>query len=353
VTKSDRCKARLGKGRLRDRAVTPRTRQLYWQHVQFFFRWLHREQRPLPLSVWQFDEQLCDFAEALWEEGDSRRTLSYTLSGLSFHVQSLTGRLSASWKLHKIWERTEPAVRTPPLTMAMVRAISGEFLRRGHPRAAFCILVGYHCLLRTGELLGLLVGDIRCTACTTQILLRNTKSGQRLNIQELVPVSDVFLRQCAQEVLRSSHHGEIVCGMSSYKFRQVWGDALYRLKIEARFLPYGLRRGGATAFFQRTGSFSLTSDRGRWRNERTTRCYVTSALLELSQSYDTLPVILSSGQCLHGLLKALAVPARKVGHLVEAKPGRALVLRPTQGEGRLPRGGSANMRRCTAALPLL
>ena len=130
VTKSDRRKARLGKGRLRDRAVTSRTRQLYWQHVQFFFRWLQREQRPLPRTVWQFDEQLCEFAETLWEEGDSRRTLRYTL----------TGRLSASWKLHKIWERAEPAVRTPPLTMAMVRAIAGEFCVAATPElpSAFC-----------------------------------------------------------------------------------------------------------------------------------------------------------------------------------------------------------------------
>ena len=52
--------------------------------------------------------------------------------------------------------------------------------------------------------------------------------------------------------------------------------------------------------------------------------------------------------CLKLLLSRLCA-----AQLQKVRVGRALVLRLTQGVRRRPRGGSANMRRCTAALPLL
>ena len=57
---------------------------------------------------------------------------------------------------------------------------------------------------------------------------------------------------------------------------------LGRLKIPAKFTPYGLRRGGATGLFRRTGSFDTVCDRGRWGNVSACRIYVTTALQDAS-----------------------------------------------------------------------
>ena len=44
------------------------------------------------------------------------------------------------------------------------------------------------------------------------------------------------------------------------------------------FLPYSLRRGGATAFFRATRSMEATLDRGRWASARVARIYVNDGL---------------------------------------------------------------------------
>ena len=62
------------------------------------------------------------------------------------------------------------------------------------------------------------------------------------------------------------------------RFRLVWSRARRRLKIPARFTVYGLRRGGATGLFRRTGSFDQVCDRGRWGSVVACRIYVTTAL---------------------------------------------------------------------------
>ena len=67
------------------------------------------------------------------------------------------------------------------------------------------------------------------------------------------------------------------------RFRQLWSRARSRLKVPAKFTMYGLRRGGATGLFRRTGSFDTVCDRGRWGNVSSCRIYVTTALQDASQ----------------------------------------------------------------------
>lgn len=50
-----------------------------------------------------------------------------------------------------------------------------------------------------------------------------------------------------------------------------------------RYLPYSLRRGGATWFFANSGSFSQTMMRGRWQHLKTCKLYIAEAQLALSQ----------------------------------------------------------------------
>ena len=49
------------------------------------------------------------------------------------------------------------------------------------------------------------------------------------------------------------------------------------------FLPYSLRRGGATWHFHKYGSMALTCELGRWQNERTARIYIEDAAASLAE----------------------------------------------------------------------
>ena len=54
------------------------------------------------------------------------------------------------------------------------------------------------------------------------------------------------------------------------------------LQLKGHFLPYSVRRGGATAHFVQDGSLDITCERGRWGNMKTARVYVNTALADKS-----------------------------------------------------------------------
>ena len=310
-----RLAARAGKGSLQDRRVHPRTLRLYREHAAALFRWCRAQGYAIPETCVEFDHILSIYAEDLYESGDSRRALAYTLSAVSFFVPSVSKRIPGAWRLHSIWGKCEPPQRTPPLTKGMVQAIAGHFVGEDLPEAATCVLLGYHCLLRTGEMLKLEAQDLSCSDSTVHLLLRETKVGQRLGESELVSVDDPLLIVLCRILAEGMATGSLLLCCSPERFRTMWRRALSSLRYPERFKPYGLRRGGATAHFQHHGSFSRTSTRGRWRHERTTRLYVQEALLDLSVHFDTLAQSVISAQRIALLEPALR---RKYGRLASS-----------------------------------
>ena len=274
-------------GRLRDRVVKPATVKRYRIHVATFFSWISLSGRRIPAAVLEFDTQLCAYAECLWEEGDQKCILANVLSGLAHFVPALRGHLPGPWRLYHAWSKSEPSDRAPPCSVRMTQAIAGVMLDLGHPQAAMMTMVAFHCLLRTGEML-----EVRSTDCSTlpksvQLRLRDTKIGSRLGITEDVLVEDAWLLNVLRRLLPKGQRGATIVGDSPYQYRLLWRRSCRILKLPDEIQPYGLRRGGATAFFQSTGSFSKTADRGRWGSERAMKTYVTSALQEIAaQTWD-------------------------------------------------------------------
>ncbi len=95
-----------------------------------------------------------------------------------------------------------------------------------------------------------------------QLRLREAKVGGRLNITEDVLVLDQWLISVSKRLLPTVFKGDVLVGMTSRACRSLWRECADTLKLPLACQPYGLRRGGATAFFQPCGSFSETADRG-------------------------------------------------------------------------------------------
>ena len=73
-------------------------------------------------------------------------------------------------------------------------------------------------------------------------------------------------------------------------FRLWWKRAISELGMDPEvFRPYGLRRGGATEFFRRSGSIEATLFRGRWSSVRTARAYIVEGMSLLAQHSLSLP----------------------------------------------------------------
>ena len=73
-------------------------------------------------------------------------------------------------------------------------------------------------------------------------------------------------------------------------FQHWWKRAIAELGMDPEvFRPYGLRRGGATSFFSRSGSLETTLFRGRWSSIRTARAYIVEGMSLLAQLSLELP----------------------------------------------------------------
>ena len=149
---------------------------------------------------------------------------------------------------------------------------------------ALACLVAFNGLLRTGELLELRVSDCVKASDSWVLQLRSTKAGQRRLLQdESVIIKDPLTMAALAKLTWSKAPGDFLVGISPHQFRKAWNQMkLFFGLSHLKYLPYSLRRGGATWYFRHTGSFSRTMVRGRWQHLKTCKLYVAEAQTTLA-----------------------------------------------------------------------
>lgn len=71
---------------------------------------------------------------------------------------------------------------------------------------------------------------------------------------------------------------------SPAKYRALWKEIVDHLGLNSfHYLPYSLRRGGATSAYKEGMTFEQLFIKGRWQNVSTARLYLDQALQELTQ----------------------------------------------------------------------
>ena len=104
---------------------------------------------------------LREFVQAAFDRGTvSLRSVKAALQGLGERKYNLLGQLKPVWRVVTSWERGEPVDMRTPIPFTAWRAMfATAVIWRWY---AFGILlgIGFHCLLRSGELLLLTWGDI-------------------------------------------------------------------------------------------------------------------------------------------------------------------------------------------------
>ncbi len=278
--KAERAKQRYGP--LRDRVVRPATLKRYRRHMKEFFDWCRKTGLKVPSTVEDFDEQLCQWAECLWAEGDARAILGNALCGFSHSVGALRGKLNGVWRLYQAWGRSEKVSQAPPLTASMMRGVAGWFAKEGLTATATGILLAHNCILRIQELTDLRPGDVTFARNVAVIVLRDTKIGARTGVHQEVPCKDPWLLERLRRACKDARPGAPLIGITAYEFRKLWRRACAALSIPKRYTPYSLRRGGATSLFVWCGKYDKVCEKGRWQSTRAMRAYLNQALLDLA-----------------------------------------------------------------------
>ena len=283
-TKEGRKQLRATLGSLKSLTVQPQTRIRYKEGLDRFFNYLRTEGLVLPKKRDAMDDLVGDYLEFLWSEGEGREVASNFLAALQDFDPKLRGALPASWRLMKTWTTHEVPNRAPPLTEPILKAMCGWGVF--HKEYSFCIslLVAFHGLLRTGELLAIQGHQIHLISPLKPAVLSLglTKSGKRQGAAESVTITDCSVLKVLWRWKKQ--HGDYSYFTSKpHVWRETFNPCLHSLGLqEWGFRPYSLRRGGATALFVKTGSLDRVLMAGRWTAIKTAKIYLNSGLAMLA-----------------------------------------------------------------------
>ena len=240
----------------------------------------------LATNVDGLDWQLVKFIEAAWHEGEPIATAADAICG----VQHFTNRkrcFPGAWRYYTTWTRHELPCRTPPLPWLALLGIAGSLVEAGEFTCAALVLVGFHCFLRTSELLGIGLGHVTWTVQRLEgvVSLPLTKSAQRTGSPESTTFNDAVVGALLEFAMRGRAPGDRIWNRSALDFRRLWREHVVRIGLSGDdFLPYCLRRGGATHYFLETGDLTSTQHRGRWSSYKACRVYVVDGQRELQEA---------------------------------------------------------------------
>lgn len=231
----------------------------------------------------ELDETIAAWIQDQFEDGCPLHLIGDALSGLHHFEPSTRRKLHKSWRLYSIWRKYEVPCRAPPLTQDIVLAMAGWSVSRGELTMASLVLLGFHCLLRTGELLQIRPSDFLLDETKGLVSLPSSKSGIRNNSRESVSIHDPTTLEVARAMVELRTQQGIFnnpCwGKSGSAFRDLFKRILLELDVgELGFRPYSLRRGGATYEMQSHGLMEKTLLRGRWKNSNIARIYICDGL---------------------------------------------------------------------------
>ena len=82
------------------------------------------------------------------------------LSALPKYNPHLNRTLACSWSLYRTWQRHEPPFRCPPFTLQVRMAVANFMWWSGFRCAAAAMLIGFHFILRCGEMLDAKWSDV-------------------------------------------------------------------------------------------------------------------------------------------------------------------------------------------------
>eukprot|EP00438_Fugacium_kawagutii_P023236 Skav223681 [mRNA] locus=scaffold3470:134573:139091:+ [translate_table: standard] len=283
-SQEDRVKQRQALGTLRQLTVQPTTRRRYDAALAKFFDFLKEHHLVLPNNIAYMDNLACDYMEHLWASGAGRALAADSLASLQDHQPQLKGRLTGAWRLLRAWNQTEIPSRAPPMPLEVLDAMVGLALFRKEPLFGLSLLVGFHGLLRTGEILNITKSRVSVTSHARSVLfaLGLTKGGKRHGASESVKLTVYEVNRRVQQWIEDPRSTQSLTP-PAHVWRKKFADYLEALGFTSlQFRPYSLRRGGATFLFRQQGVLDRLMVHGRWQSQRSCRIYIDEGMALLA-----------------------------------------------------------------------
>ena len=266
---------------LRFAGLHPRTLKSYRLAIDRFLKFLKRKNLSVK-SPRRLDARMAEFIDLSFQEGDPISYAGHLLSAVKRFHPELRLCLPRSSQYFRKWQRCYTPSRAIPASWDLVQALMGLACAANEPLFAVLIALGFNCLLRTTEMLGLTHQHlvVHPSGNGLSLILPGSKTSQG-NPQVLLVTDGTLVRFVQRWHLPRS--SALLWPQGPYLFRQTFARFLTRLGFEEdSYTPYCLRRGGATWHFQATLSLDSTVTRGRWACAKTARAYIDEGTAQLA-----------------------------------------------------------------------
>lgn len=281
--------SRPGRSRfLVEHAYSKSTRRVYKKAVSLFLAWCDASGIRDAATTDDLDMVLTEYFHDIYiggrQVGQGKQRAINTVYGLTMYLPMLRNKLQTAKLALRGWSRLVPVVSYPPLSWDLTVLLAVQMVRHGYVGAGVATLVGFHCLLRIGELVGLRTSDVarlrdHRLGSTRRLQrmglrLRKTKTGKEQWVDVLdTDVASILGNWC--DARKAAGAGRLF-GFSATQYRQLLKSLCEQLGLSGRYVPHSLRHGGATRLHMDGWSIEDILLRGRWLSNKSARRYIQS-----------------------------------------------------------------------------
>lgn len=275
---------------LKNLGIRPRTLKLYRFEVSQFFSYLDAFDIAIPASYSELDEQIAEYINHLFQEGEAISRAGWLLSGLRRFYPRIRKELALSQQWYLNWTRTHTPERAVPITWKIVRADIGLCLHEHWGHLGATLLLGFVFMLRTQEMLQLQSKDVMIERNTVTIRLTATKTSRQFeqSLSFTDPTVVVILRKLMSWFSRPEFWPfSVSCFRNCFRALHVFFEV-----DDLQLVPYSIRRGAATHYYQFFNHLDFVMVQGRWKDQRTARIYLDDAratLVRYQNKYSATP----------------------------------------------------------------
>ena len=229
------------------------------------------------------DRSLSEFLDQSFQEGEPISYAGHLLSALKRFHPSLKFKLPEASQFYKNWSKSYHPVRAIPASWELTEALMGVALTSNQSSLGLLIGLGFVAMLRTSEMLALCFQHLVVHRDHRSISLVVPTSKTSAGNPQVVLITDQQLVQLILKLRPRRHLDRPLWPQSGQAFRAAFDRLVTRLGFKSRtYVPYALRRGGATFHFQVHKNLDLTVLQGRWACPRTARQYLDSGTCQLA-----------------------------------------------------------------------
>ena len=282
VTKLRAAMSKPKKKHLRFVGLQPRTLKAYRQALSSFLKHIDR-QSVLSLSPSSLDKFLAEFINLAYQEGEPISYAGHLLSAIKRFHPELRVKLPRASQHYRNWVKDYTPSRALPASWELVEAMIALSFDINLPRLGLLLGLGFHCMLRTSEMMLLSKAHILLhpSGVSLSVVLPYGKTSE--GNPQVLQVDDPHLVALASHCLLRLPKSTLLWTSGAYHFRETFDSLLTKLRFKSKtYLPYSLRRGGATWFYQATLSLDATVTRGRWSCTKTARQYIDEGIAQLA-----------------------------------------------------------------------